>query len=248
MTPRRRAREAQNVELHEFNPMLGHRGCRLAVTYPEIYEMQVRAILEAACEVAGEGVEVQPEIMIPLAMTRRELERMQELVDRVARDVFAETGRTVPFPFGTMIELPARGAHGRRARARCAEFFCFGTNDLTQTTMGLSRDDAGKFLPAYVEQGHLAGGSVQSLDVAGVGRARRASPARRRAPQSTDQARRLRRARRRSGSRFASSTSGTSTTCRARRSACRSRASPRRRRRFPTPPPTALRDRWQKLM
>jgi len=158
----------QSVELHEFNPMLGHRGCRLAVTYPEIYAMQVRAILEAACEVAAAGVEVLPEIMIPLVVTRPELERMRELVDRTAEQIFAEKGRKIPFLFGTMIELP-RAALLADDLAHSADFFSFGTNDLTQTTMGLSRDDAGKFLPVYVEQGLFPGDPFQSLDVAGVG-------------------------------------------------------------------------------
>jgi pyruvate, orthophosphate dikinase len=158
----------RSVELHEFNPMLGHRGCRLAVTYPEIYEMQVRAILEAACQVAGEGLEVLPEIMIPLIIARPELDRMKELVDRIAKAVFQKTGRTVPYLFGTMIELP-RAALLAADLAHGAEFFSFGTNDLTQATMGLSRDDAGKFLPVYVEQGLLPGDPFQSLDVTGVG-------------------------------------------------------------------------------
>jgi pyruvate,orthophosphate dikinase len=156
------------VELDEFNPMLGHRGCRLAVTYPEIYAMQVRAILEAACQVAGEGKEVFPEIMIPLVISKPELERMYELVERVAKTVFAETKRNISFHFGTMIELP-RAALKADELAQRAEFFSFGTNDLTQTTMGLSRDDAGKFLPAYVEQGLLPSDPFQSLDVSGVG-------------------------------------------------------------------------------
>jgi pyruvate,orthophosphate dikinase len=156
------------IELHEFNPMLGHRGCRLAVTYPEIYAMQVRAILEAACEVAASGVEVLPEIMIPLVVTKPELDRMHELVERVAKEVFARTGRTVPFLYGTMIELP-RAALLAGELAKGAEFFSFGTNDLTQTTMGLSRDDAGKFLPAYVEQGLFPADPFQSIDVDGVG-------------------------------------------------------------------------------
>jgi pyruvate,orthophosphate dikinase len=160
--------QRRSVELHEFNPMLGHRGCRLAVTYPEIYEMQVRAILEAALQVAGEGKEVLPEIMIPLTITRPELERMRELVDRVAKTVFAERGQTVAFSFGTMIELP-RAALLADDLANVAQFFSFGTNDLTQTTLGLSRDDAGKFLPSYVDQGLLPADPFQSLDVNGVG-------------------------------------------------------------------------------
>jgi pyruvate,orthophosphate dikinase len=158
----------RNVELHEFNPMLGHRGCRLAVTYPEIYEMQVRAILEAACDVVAEGREVLPEIMIPLVVTRPELERMFELVNQVSEAVFAQKGRRVPFLFGSMIELP-RAALLADDLAQAGEFFSFGTNDLTQTTMGLSRDDAGKFLPVYVEQGLLPADPFQSLDIPGVG-------------------------------------------------------------------------------
>jgi pyruvate,orthophosphate dikinase len=160
--------DRKNEELREFNPMLGHRGCRLAVTFPEIYEMQTRAILEAACEVAAAGIEVKPEIMIPLTMTRRELELMRELVDRVAEQVFAEKGRRVPFQFGTMIELP-RAAVRAAELAELAEFFSFGTNDLTQTTLGISRDDAGKFLGAYVEAGIFAKDPFQSIDTAGVG-------------------------------------------------------------------------------
>ena len=160
--------ERKNEELAEFNPMLGHRGCRLAVTFPEIYEMQTRAILEAACEVAAAGIEVKPEIMIPLSMTRRELAMMKELVDRVAGQVFAEKGRKVAFHFGTMIELP-RAALLAGELAEEAEFMSFGTNDLTQTTLGISRDDAGKFLGAYVEAGIFARDPFQSIDVAGVG-------------------------------------------------------------------------------
>jgi pyruvate,orthophosphate dikinase len=158
----------RSVELDEFNPMLGHRGCRLAVTYPEIYAMQVRAILEAACDVASEGVTVKPEIMIPLVASRLELERMRELVDGVAEEVFTARGKRIPYAFGTMIELP-RAAILADDIARAAEFFSFGTNDLTQTALGLSRDDAGKFLPAYVEQGILPADPFQSLDIAGVG-------------------------------------------------------------------------------
>ena len=160
--------EQKSAELFEFNPMLGHRGCRLAVTYPEIYAMQARAILEAACEVAAEGVEVLPEIMIPLAMTKQELLRMREIVDKVAHDVFEKYGRKVPFSFGTMIELP-RACIKADELAEVAEFFSFGTNDLTQTTLGLSRDDAGKFLPAYVDTGILPADPFQTLDQEGVG-------------------------------------------------------------------------------
>ncbi|MCI0402626.1 MAG: pyruvate, phosphate dikinase, partial [Acidobacteria bacterium] len=130
-------------QLHEFNPMLGHRGCRLGISYPEISEMQARAIFEAACEVAAEGVRVLPEVMIPLVGTLREFELQREVVDKVAREVFAEKRRKVAYLVGTMIELP-RAALTADAIASSAEFFSFGTNDLTQTTLGLSRDDAGK--------------------------------------------------------------------------------------------------------
>ena len=162
------ALERKNEELAEFNPMLGHRGCRLAITFPEIYEMQARAIFEAACDVAAEGVEVEPEIMIPLAMTRRELDMIKVTIDRVAAEVFAEKKRTLTVPYGTMIELP-RAALMAGELAQTAEFFSFGTNDLTQTTLGISRDDAGKFLGAYVEAGIFAKDPFQTIDVAGVG-------------------------------------------------------------------------------
>ncbi len=155
-------------ELHEFNPMLGHRGCRLAITYPEIYAMQVRAILEAAVHVQREGVDVQPEIMIPLVISKTELDRMKVIVDDVAKSVFDTENVIVPFLFGTMIELP-RAALRAHELATTAEFFSFGTNDLTQATMGLSRDDAGRFLPAYVEQGILEKDPFVSIDVDGVG-------------------------------------------------------------------------------
>jgi pyruvate,orthophosphate dikinase len=154
-------------ELHEFNPMLGHRGCRLAITYPEIYSMQVRAILEAALAAQKAGVTVLPEIMIPLAMTGEELRRMAALVTEAATIVFQ--GETpVPYKFGTMIELP-RAALRAAELAKEAEFFSFGTNDLTQCTMGLSRDDAGKFLPAYVDSQILPRDPFVSLDESGVG-------------------------------------------------------------------------------
>jgi pyruvate,orthophosphate dikinase len=155
-------------DLHEYNPMLGHRGCRIAITFPEIYEMQVRAILEAKQLLAKEGTEVHPEIMIPLAMAKGELVHMRAIVDRVAREVLGETTGEPGFSFGTMIELP-RAAIVAGQLAEVAEFFSFGTNDLTQATMGLSRDDAGKFLPAYVEAGILARDPFVSLDLDGVG-------------------------------------------------------------------------------
>jgi pyruvate,orthophosphate dikinase len=156
-------------DLHEFNPMLGHRGVRLAITYPEIYEMQVRAILEAAVAIAKEGGDVHAEIMIPLAMTRAELEKTRAIVDKVQAQVLRErTDGKVAFSFGTMIELP-RAAIVAGEMAVVADFFSFGTNDLTQATMGLSRDDAGKFLPAYVEAGVLPRDPFVSLDQEGVG-------------------------------------------------------------------------------
>ncbi|HEU0044051.1 pyruvate, phosphate dikinase [Sphingomonas sp.] len=156
------------AELHEFNPMLGHRGCRLGVTYPEIYEMQARAIFEAALDVAERGEAPVPEIMIPLVATKRELELMKAVVDRAARTVFAERGREVEYLVGTMIELP-RAALRAGDIAQAAEFFSFGTNDLTQTTLGVSRDDAARFLGAYVEQGIYAKDPFVSIDVEGVG-------------------------------------------------------------------------------
>ncbi|HEX8387769.1 MAG TPA: pyruvate, phosphate dikinase [Sphingomonas sp.] len=157
------------AELHEFNPMLGHRGCRLGVTYPEIYEIQARAIFEAAVEIAERtGQAPIPEVMIPLVATRRELELMKAVVDRAAEAVFAEKGRRIDYLVGTMIELP-RAALRAGEIAEKAEFFSFGTNDLTQTTLGVSRDDAARFLQAYVEQGIYAKDPFVSLDVEGVG-------------------------------------------------------------------------------
>jgi len=156
-------------ELAESNPMLGHRGCRLAITYPEIYAMQTRAILEAALTVQGEGLDVRPEIMIPLTLSKRELELCKEIVDGEAKKVFAERGKEIKFLFGTMIELP-RAALRAGELAEIAEFFSFGTNDLTQTTLGLSRDDADKtFLPVYVSQGIFTKSPFATLDQEGVG-------------------------------------------------------------------------------
>ncbi|WP_339346711.1 pyruvate, phosphate dikinase [uncultured Sphingomonas sp.] len=157
------------AELHEFNPMLGHRGCRLGVTYPEIYEMQARAIFEAAIDVAERSGEAPiPEVMIPLVATKRELDLMKTVVDAAAQAVFAERGRTVDYLVGTMIELP-RAALKAGEIAETGEFFSFGTNDLTQTTLGVSRDDAARFLGAYVEKGIYAKDPFVSLDVDGVG-------------------------------------------------------------------------------
>ena len=158
----------RTAELHEFNPMLGHRGCRLGITFPEIYAMQARAIFEAACEVARAGEAPVPELMIPLVVTRRELEILKGLIDRTAEAVFAEQGLRLLYQVGTMIELP-RAALMAGEIAEVAEFFSFGTNDLTQATLGLSRDDAGRFLGAYIEQGIFTRDPFVSLDVEGVG-------------------------------------------------------------------------------
>ncbi|MFQ5663261.1 MAG: pyruvate, phosphate dikinase [Terriglobia bacterium] len=155
-------------QLHEFNPMLGHRGCRLGITYPEISEMQVRAIFEAACEVAGEGVEVLPEVMIPLVGHVRELALQREVVDKVAAQVFAERGCKVGYMVGTMIELP-RAALTADEIAREAEFFSFGTNDLTQTALGLSRDDSGPIIQTYERLGIFAEDPFRVIDAQGVG-------------------------------------------------------------------------------
>ena len=155
-------------DLRESNPMLGHRGCRLGLTYPEIYRAQARAFLAAACEVAREGIEVLPEIMIPLVMEPEELSRLRSDVLEVAEEVFSEQGRRVQFLVGTMIELP-RAALLAGSLAEHADFFSYGTNDLTQMTMGLSRDDSGRFLPRYVEEGVLDVDPFRRLDVAGVG-------------------------------------------------------------------------------
>ena len=159
----------RNDELAEANPMLGHRGCRLGVTFPEIYEMQARAIFEGAILVAKEtGNAPHPEIMIPLVGMKKELEITRVQVDKIAAEVFAETGTTIEYSVGTMIELP-RAAILADKIAECADFFSFGTNDLTQTVFGLSRDDAGKFLPYYVDAGILPKDPFVSIDVEGVG-------------------------------------------------------------------------------
>jgi len=163
------AMQRRAADLSEANPMLGHRGCRLGISYPEIYEMQARAIFEAAVIVAKEtGAAPVPEIMIPLVMTKRELDITRDQVDRMAAAVFSETGTTLDYLVGTMIELP-RAALTANHIAESADFFSFGTNDLTQTVFGLSRDDAGKFLPSYVEKNILPKDPFVSLDVDGVG-------------------------------------------------------------------------------
>jgi pyruvate,orthophosphate dikinase len=156
-------------DLSEANPMLGHRGCRLGVTYPEIYEMQAQAIFEAAIIVAEEtGAAPVPEIMIPLVASKRELEITRAQVDHIAKEVFAAKGRRIEYQVGTMIELPRAALLADRI-AEVGDFFSFGTNDLTQTTYGLSRDDAGKFLPKYIESGIFEKDPFISLDRDGVG-------------------------------------------------------------------------------
>ncbi|MGH9367846.1 MAG: putative PEP-binding protein, partial [Thermoanaerobaculia bacterium] len=155
-------------QLHEANPMLGHRGCRLGITHPEIYETQVRAIFEAAVEVARAGGKPNPEVMIPLIGTQAEFDRLKDLVDETARIVSRETGLPIAYKTGTMIEIPRAALQAGRI-AEKSEFFSFGTNDLTQMTFGYSRDDAASFLPAYIEKGILPEDPFASLDQAGVG-------------------------------------------------------------------------------
>ncbi|MEA2174833.1 MAG: pyruvate, orthophosphate dikinase [Blastocatellia bacterium] len=158
----------QVERLREANPMLGHRGCRVGLTYPEVTRMQVRAIFEAACQVQGEGKVVKPEIMVPLVSTAEELRHQSELIREVARAVMGEHGMTIDYAVGTMIELP-RAALTADKIAAYADFFSFGTNDLTQTTFGLSRDDSSRFLSNYVEHKILADDPFQVLDREGVG-------------------------------------------------------------------------------
>jgi len=156
------------AELEEFNPMLGHRGCRLGITYPEITEMQARAIIEAALNLKKRGIEAKPEIMVPLIGTIAEFESQEKIIRDTAQKVFEERNDTIDFLVGTMIEIP-RAALTANLIAERAEFFSFGTNDLTQMTYGYSRDDAGKFLPIYIEKGILKGDPFEALDQEGVG-------------------------------------------------------------------------------
>ena len=161
--------KARAEELSESNPMLGHRGCRLGITYPEIYEMQARAIFEAALQVAKEtSFKPVPEIMIPLVATKKELSILKDRVDAMAKEVFAAAGASVDYLVGTMIELP-RAALKAGEIAEDAEFFSFGTNDLTQTALGISRDDAGRFLTAYEDKGIYEKDPFVTLDQGGVG-------------------------------------------------------------------------------
>ncbi len=154
--------------LHEFNPMLGHRGCRLGVTFPEIYEMQVEAIFEATINAQKKRIKALPEIMIPLVGTVREFNDLKAMIDRVAKEIGKNNKTKLSYTVGTMIEIP-RAALIADQIAKEADFFSFGTNDLTQLTFGYSRDDAGKFLPEYIEQGILPIDPFQSLDQEGVG-------------------------------------------------------------------------------
>ena len=165
--PAGRLRTKRNV-LHELNPMLGHRGCRLGITFPEIYEAQVTAIMEAACELTRAGVNVLPEIMVPLVGYKRELEILRKRIAHVCAEVISSQGATPHYLIGTMIEVP-RAALRADHIAEVADFFSFGTNDLTQMTLGLSRDDSGRFLPDYVSQGIFPQDPFASLDLAGVG-------------------------------------------------------------------------------
>jgi pyruvate,orthophosphate dikinase len=160
--------KAKAAQLHESNPMLGHRGCRLGVTYPEIYEMQCRAIFEAVTEVKAKGETVLPEVMLPLIAIKAEFDRLKEMVDRVAKEVMDKSGKQFEYLCGTMIELP-RAALIADKIAEGAQFFSFGTNDLTQTTYGLSRDDAGNFLVPYQEMGVIPDDPFVTLDTEGVG-------------------------------------------------------------------------------
>jgi pyruvate,orthophosphate dikinase len=163
------ARIRMRVEdLHEFNPMMGHRGCRLGITYPEITEMQARAIFEAGLDARAKGFDVKAEIMVPLVGTVREFNAQAAVIRSTAEAVFAQRGERLPYMLGTMIETP-RAAVIADSIGREAEFFSFGTNDLTQMTLGFSRDDAGKFLPEYVKRGMYEHDPFRSIDQKGVG-------------------------------------------------------------------------------
>ncbi len=157
------------LDLEEFNPMLGHRGCRVAITYPEIYQMQAKAIIEAAIKVTKEGVKVSPEIMIPLVGEVKELKNIRELVIKTVENTIKEEGLKIDYTVGTMIEIP-RACLTADEIAKEADFFSFGTNDLTQMTFGYSRDDAGKFLGQYMDKGILDKDPFQVLDQKGVGK------------------------------------------------------------------------------
>ena len=190
--------KARIEELKESNPMLGHRGCRLGITYPEITEMQARAIFEAAVDVAAEGMQVFPEIMIPLVGTKKELDLQAAVVRKAAEAVFAERGKKVGYLVGTMIEVP-RAALTADKIAETAEFFSFGTNDLTQMTFGLSRDDVPRVLAAYQAHDIYQVDPFVSIDREGVGALMKMAVEKGRSPEAEAQARHLRRARRRPG-------------------------------------------------
>lgn len=160
--------KAKVDSLEEFNPMLGHRGCRLGITYPEITEMQTRAIIEAALAVKERGIDVHPEIMIPLVGSLKEIQNQADVINITAAKVFEEKGTSVPYKVGTMIEVP-RAALVANEIATVADFFSFGTNDLTQMTFGFSRDDAPKFLKFYKEHGVIKTDPFEVLDQEGVG-------------------------------------------------------------------------------
>ncbi len=199
-------------ELHEFNPMLGHRGCRLGVTYPEITEMQARAIFEAAVQVAKKGVKVIPEVMIPLIGGVKEFENQKQIVDRVAKEVLEKAGMPdLKYMVGTMIEIP-RAALTADSVAKEAEFFSFGTNDLTQTTMGLSRDDYTKFQKDYEKKKIFANDPFAVLDQEGVGKLVEMAVEARPQDASGTRSRHLRRARRRTSRACSSATASVWTT------------------------------------
>jgi pyruvate,orthophosphate dikinase len=160
--------KAKVNSLHEFNPMLGHRGCRLSITYPEICKMQVRAIMEAACSMTKKGIKVYPEIMIPLIGTKQEFDILADLSREVAKEVIKKTGVKVNYLVGTMMEIP-RATLVADTVAENAEFFSFGTNDLTQMAFGYSRDDIGTFLPEYLDKKILVDDPFASIDEEGVG-------------------------------------------------------------------------------
>jgi pyruvate,orthophosphate dikinase len=160
--------EAKVQSLHEFNPMLGHRGCRLGITYPEIYDMQVEAIITAACEVAEKGIQVIPEIMFPLVGTVKEMALLKERAERIIQGIFQKKKTQISYKIGSMIELP-RAALIADKLAPLVDFFSFGTNDLTQCVYGYSRDDVGSFLPVYLEQNILEEDPFKSMDQEGVG-------------------------------------------------------------------------------
>jgi pyruvate,orthophosphate dikinase len=157
------------ISLHEANPMLGHRGCRLGITYPEITEMQARAIFEAACEVTKKHIKVIPEVMIPVVMEAKELAHQREIVDRTAKETIKRYGVKLRYLIGTMIEIP-RAALTADEIAKFADFFSYGTNDMTQTTLGFSRDDVAKFVPKYIELDIFKEDPFKTVDIMGVGK------------------------------------------------------------------------------